>query len=173
MNAAPVSCLQRYFTARHLPLVRRFSLPTYVALWILKGVRQMHCLELSTQTSLFLKALTHCASLCSWTAMHCDQMFFWPRLRASLIYEYEHNVWQHVFFSKTSVVGLWTGLESLVWTHGVGHQSKKIAMCYLQNRCTTAAASGLAGWDNIRYCCNSMQGPLLIETVDNLAFSAA
>lgn len=91
MNAAPVSCLQRYFTARHLPLVLRFSLPTYVSLWTLKRVRQTHCLGLSTQTSLFLKALTRCASLRSLTVMHCQQMLFWPRLRASLIYEYEHK----------------------------------------------------------------------------------
>lgn len=157
------------------PTLGSYVFPTHfhVALWTLKWVRQMHCLGLSTQTSLFLKALTHCASLRSLTVIHCKRNLLWPRLRATLIYEYEHKCLTTCFFSKISVVGLFTGLEFLGWTHGFGHKSKKISMCYLQSSCATAAASGLAGWYNIRYCFNSMQGPLLVETVDNFAFSAA
>lgn len=145
----------------------------HAALWTLKWGRQTHCLGRHTQTSLFLKALTRCASLRSLTVIHCKRKLFWPRLRAPLIYEYEHKCLTICFFSKISVVALWTGLEFLVWTHGVGHKSRKIAKCCLQSHCATAAASGLAGWYNIWYCFNGMQGPLLVETVDNFAFSAA
>lgn len=155
------------------PWFLRFPYPLPRCSLNLEVGNQTHCLGRHTQTSLFLKALTRCASLRSLTVIHCKRKLFWPRLRAPLIYEYEHKCLTICFFSKISVVALWTGLEFLVWTHGVGHKSRKIAMCYLQSNCATATASGLAGWYNIRYCFNGKQGPLLVETVDNFAFSAA